>query len=227
MSIDKESQNSHISREIEELTRHKVVRELHDGLTQTVSALAMRINFARRLMISNPDAAEKELEKVENLARETAREIRHMISILRPKDIESQGLNATLEALVGTMDDLFNQQIELIINENLIEHLPLNDQQVIYSIVEEAIDSARKRSGTNHMLVHLDRIDEQVVQLEIEEVGNSAAQEERPFQGQELESIQKFAELISGSVSVINEGMLVRILFPFNLTAKEDISPIQ
>jgi signal transduction histidine kinase len=227
MSIDEESQNSHMSKEIEELTRLKVVRELHDGLTQTVSALAMRINFARRLMISNPDAAEKELEKVENLVRETAREIRHMIFILRPKDIESQGLNATLEALVGTMDDLFNQEIELIINENLIGHLPLNDQQVIYSIVEEAIDSARKRSGTNHILVHLDRIDEQVAQLEIEEVGNCAAQEERPFQGQELESIQKFAALISGSVSVKNEGMLVRILFPFNLTAEEDISPIQ
>jgi signal transduction histidine kinase len=155
-------QNSRVSREIEELIRKKVVRELHDGLTQTMSALAMRINFARRLMISDPDAAERELEKVEDLTRETTREIRHMIFILRQMEMES-----------------------------------------------------------------LDRIDGQVVQLEIEEASKSTTRAESPFQGQELESIQKFAGLINGSVSVENEGMLVRILFPFTQTAEEVTSPPQ
>ena len=220
-------QNSRVSGEIEELIRKKVVRELHDGLTQTVSALAMRINFTRRLMISDPHSAEKELEKVEDLARETTREIRHMIFILRPMEMESQGLTAALELMAGKMDELFNLEIELIINEDLVEHLPLNDQQVIYSMVEEAIDSVRKQNGAMHVLVRLDRIDSQVVQLEIEDTSMPAARAEHPFQGQELESIQKFAELISGSASVENGGMLVRVLFPFTQTAEEGTSPLQ
>ncbi len=224
---EKKIQNSRVSQSIEKLTHQKVLRELHDGLTQTVSALAMRINFIRRLMISDPDAAEKELEKVEDLTRETAREIRHMIFVLRPVEMESQGLTEALDGMAGKMDELFNLEIELIINGDLVEHLPLNDQQVIYSTVEEAIDSARKRNGAKHVSVRLDRIDGQVVQLEIEDMSKRAARAERPFQGQELGSIQKFAELISGSVSLENEGMLVRILFPFTQTAEEVTSPLQ
>lgn len=219
-------QNSRVSREIERLTRQKVLRELHDGLTQTVSALAMRISFIRRLKISDPDAAEGELEKVEDLARETAREIRHMIFVLRPMEMESQGLTEALDAMSGKMDEFFNLEIELIIDGDLVEHLPLNDQQVIYSMVEEALDSARKRNGTKHMLVRLDRIGGQLIQLEIEDTSKPAVQAERPFQGQELGSIQKFAELISGSVSLENEGMLVRIRFPFTQTAEEETSSL-
>ncbi len=30
---------------LQEITRNKLARELHDGLTQTVSALAMRVNL--------------------------------------------------------------------------------------------------------------------------------------------------------------------------------------
>jgi signal transduction histidine kinase len=209
------------------LTRQKVLRELHDGLTQTVSALAMRISFIRRLKIADPDAAEEELEKVENLARKTAREVRHMIFVLRPMEIESQGLTEVLDVMAGKMDEFFNLEIELIINDDFVEHLPLNDQQVIYSMVEEALDSARKRNGAKHVLVRLDRIGGQLVQLEIEDTSKPAAQAERPFQGQELGSIQKFAELISGSVSLENEGMLVRILFPFTQTAEEETSSLQ
>ena len=55
-----------LQKEIGELNRQKVVRQLHDGLTQTVSALAMRINYARRLIAVDPDAAGEELEKVED-----------------------------------------------------------------------------------------------------------------------------------------------------------------
>jgi two-component system sensor histidine kinase DegS len=223
----KQIQNSRFSGEIEKLTRQKVLRELHDGLTQTVSALAMRISFIRRLKIADPDAAEGELEKVEDLARKTVREVRHMIFVLRPMEMESQGLTEALDVMAGKMDEFFNLEIELIINGDLVEHLPLNDQQVIYSMVEEALDSARKRNGAKHVLVRLDRIGGQLVQLEIEDTSKPAAQAERPFQGQELGSIQKFAELISGSVSLENEGMLVRILFPFTQTAEEVTSALQ
>jgi signal transduction histidine kinase len=220
-------QNPHLSREVENLTRRKVVRELHDGLTQTVSALAMRINFARRLMASDPDAAGRELEKVEDLARESAREIRHMIFVVRPIGMESQGLTGAIKSMAEKMDELFKLEIELIIPGDLVEQLSINDQQVIYYIVEEAIDSVRKRNEARHVLVRLDRIDNQVVQLEIEDASKRATREENPFQGQELESIQKFGGLIRGSVSVLNEGMLVRILFPFTQAAKEGTSPLQ
>ena len=57
--------------ELQDVTHQKLIRELHDGLSQTVSALAMRVNFARRMLDSDREAAIQELVKVEDLARNT------------------------------------------------------------------------------------------------------------------------------------------------------------
>ena len=78
MSNEDNNQVPDIPKEIDYLTRQKVVRQLHDGLTQTVSALAMRINFTRRIMATDPEAASAELEKVEDLTREATKEIRRL-----------------------------------------------------------------------------------------------------------------------------------------------------
>ncbi len=200
-------------REIEDLTRQKLARELHDGLSQTVSALAMRINFARRMMMSEPDEAEKELAKVEDLVRKTTREIKHMIFLLRPLEIESQGLPVALESLAKKMKELFNLEIKLDINSELVELLPPGDQRVIYSIAEEAIDSARRRNRAAYLLVRLDEMNQQTIKLEIVDMGKPADREEFPSQG--LESIQKFAALIDGSVKLEQDGYLVKVLFPY------------
>ena len=63
--------------EIQEEARKKLARDLHDGPTQSIAAIAMRTNFARRLMERDPKAAADELFRVEDLARRTTKEIRH------------------------------------------------------------------------------------------------------------------------------------------------------
>ena len=214
MSTDNKFQEMQIPSEIEHLTRQKVVRELHDGLTQTVSALAMRINFARRLIATDPDAASDELEKVEGLTREATKEIRHIIFLLRPMEQGSFELPSAFEALADKMHSLFNIEISLDIEQDLANQLTLIDQLVIYSMVEEAVDSARKRNWSSHLSVILNKPGRQLVQITIEDRADFAGQIEKPFQGQELESIQNYASLVDGSVVVESDGMLIRILFP-------------
>ena len=72
--------------EVQEEARKKLSRDLHDGPTQSVAAIAMRVNFARRLIDRNSNAAAEELYKIEELARKTTKEIRHMLFTLRPSD---------------------------------------------------------------------------------------------------------------------------------------------
>ncbi len=66
----------------------KLAHRLHDGPTQAAAAIAMRVNFARRLMETNPQAALEELDKLEDLARETTREIRKIAKVLHAESIE-------------------------------------------------------------------------------------------------------------------------------------------
>ncbi len=210
------STGSQVNRAIDQLIHQRVIRELHDGLSQTVSALAMRINFARRCMDADPVVAQRELEKVEDLVRDTTREIRHMIFMLRSIQVDSLELTTALQILVEKMGELFELEIDLSISDDLVNQLPVMDQRVIYAIVEEAIDSARKRNGSKRLAVRLDKLERQVARLEIENSWDISSQAEQPFQGQELESIQKFSELINGSVKIESNGNRMQILFPLS-----------
>ncbi len=80
--------------QIQEEARNKLARDLHDGPTQSVAAIAMRVNFARRLIDRDPNAASGELFKIEELARRTTKEIRHMLFTLRPLVLEFTGFGA-------------------------------------------------------------------------------------------------------------------------------------
>jgi signal transduction histidine kinase len=65
--------------DIQEDARKQLARDLHDGPTQSVAAIAMRVNFARRLIDRDVNKASDELYKIEDLARRATKEIRHML----------------------------------------------------------------------------------------------------------------------------------------------------
>ena len=212
MTIEENHQSPDIQDEIGELTRQKVVRQLHDGLTQTVSALAMRINYARRLMTADPKAAGEELEKVEDLTRAATKEIRHIIFLLRPEGQGDFEIISELESLAEKMGDLFELEIEMDFNEVLVNQLPREIQNVIYRIVEELIDSARKHNG-KMLFLSLSLTQSGLTQIKLEE-GIEGDVRVNSFQGMDLNNIQSYASLIGGSVILGKDGTLVQVLFP-------------
>jgi len=212
MTIEENHQSPDIQDEIGELTRQKVVRQLHDGLTQTVSALAMRINYARRLMTADPKAAGEELEKVEDLTRAATKEIRHIIFLLRPEGQGDFEIISELESLAEKMGDLFELVIEMDFNEVLVNQLPKEIQNVIYRIVEELIDSARKHNE-KMLFLNLSLTQSDLAQIKLEE-GIEGDVSVNSFQGMDLNNIQSYASLIGGSVILGKDGNLVQVLFP-------------
>ena len=56
--------------EVEKSTRAQLAAELHDGPTQGMSAITMRLNYARRLLEKDPQNAFDELYQIEELARQ-------------------------------------------------------------------------------------------------------------------------------------------------------------
>jgi signal transduction histidine kinase len=134
--------------EADEEARKELARSLHDGPTQTIAAIAMRVNFIRSLMSRDPAQALAELEKVEQMAKQTSKEIRGMLFTLRPLVLETQGLTAAVEALVKKFKETHNVNVRLVGGEygDL-----LNDQAqgVVFSIIEEALNNARKYSQAN------------------------------------------------------------------------------
>lgn len=156
--------------EVEEDARKKLARDLHDGPTQSVAAIAMRVNFIRRLVERQPQQAIEELWKVEELARRTTKEIRHMLFTLRPLVLETQGLVAALQQLAEKMLETHNTKVTVKAQKEIENHLDTNAQGVLFYIVEEAVNNARKHSQAEEIIVRLYRR-EAFVMVEIEDNG--------------------------------------------------------
>ncbi|MBE0688825.1 MAG: GAF domain-containing protein, partial [Anaerolineae bacterium] len=58
--------------------RKQLARQLHDGPTQNISAIAMMTNVMHKMLERTPERVPEELRKMEEIARNTAREMRHM-----------------------------------------------------------------------------------------------------------------------------------------------------
>lgn len=143
----------------DEDARKELARDLHDGPTQSVAAIAMRVNFIRSLISRDPQQAIEELDKVERLARNTSQEIRGMLFTLRPLVLETEGLAAAVE----TVAERFQQSHRLPVNFSGGEVGDLLDEQaqsIVFSIVEEALGNARKYSKASRIDIRFWREDD-------------------------------------------------------------------
>jgi signal transduction histidine kinase len=157
--------------EVHEEARKKLARDLHDGPTQSVAAMAMRINLARRMMERNSGMAAEELVKIEELAHRTTKEIRHMLFTLRPLILESQGLGAALQSMAEKMRETFSQNVIVNIDKNIADQLEMGKQGVIFYIIEEAVNNARKHANAASIAVRLGQVEPGIALLEIADNG--------------------------------------------------------
>jgi signal transduction histidine kinase len=131
--------------EADEVARRELARDLHDGPTQRIATVAMRLSFIRNMIDQDPIRAKEELRKVETLTKETSAEVRDMLFTLRPLVLETQGLGVAVESLLKRYRDTsgINMQLTGGKHGNLLSK---QAQGVVFAIVEEALNNARKYS---------------------------------------------------------------------------------
>jgi len=139
-----EERDTMIAAEVD--ARRQLADDLHAGPTQGIAAVAMRLNYVRRLMDKDPEKATAELYEIEQMARNTTKEIRHMLFTLRPIVIEAKGLKAGLDELVKQMKETYDQEIELYVQPGCDENLDPQASGTIFYIIEEAVNNARKHA---------------------------------------------------------------------------------
>ena len=215
--------------EIQEEARKKLARDLHDGPTQSIAAIAMRVNFARRLMDRDFQAASDELQKIEDLARRTTKEIRHMLFTLRPLVLESQGLTAAFESMAEKMKETYDQNVLVSVDPNLVPELEIGKQGVIFYIADEAVTNARKHANADHIWIRLKTVQQDLALLEIEDDGVGydvdavdASYEHRGSLG--MVNMRERSELLSGIFKIESsrgKGTRIRVLIPLTEEASD------
>lgn len=136
-------------------SRKKWARDLHDGPTQSVAAIAMRLNFIKELLKRHEiEKSYSEIVDVEKIAQRATQEIRTVLFAMRPLVLETKGLIAALEQYAERMNG--NESFEVkVINKGYERQLDTDGESVVFAIVEEAVGNAKKHAEASEIRITL------------------------------------------------------------------------
>ena len=217
--------------EVHEEARKKLARDLHDGPTQSVAAIAMRLNITRRMLAKDVKGATDEIVKLEELAHRTTKEIRHMLFTLRPLILESQGLTAAVQSMSDKMLETFSQKVVVNIDERITSQLEMGKQGVIFYIIEEAVNNARKHAAAETITIRLSQMDVGIALLEINDNGvgfdvqaMSQSYDKRSNSSLGMVNWRERAELVNGLLQIDSaegQGTKVQVFIPLSEDAAD------
>ena len=215
----------------QEEARKNLARALHDGPIQSVAAIAMRVDVARHMMVRDVPSAGNELGKIEDLARRTTKELRHMLFTLRPLALETEGLISALQTMAEKTLETYEQKVRIEVDQAAVDELELGKQTVIFYLVEESVTNARKHAQASLILVRLRILPQDADILVLEIIDNGAgfdvaevmgSYEKRGSLG--MINLRERSELINGVLDIqssLGKGARIRVFIPLNEEASE------
>ena len=116
--------------------RERIGRDLHDLLGHTLSLITLKLELSRKLFDRDPDAARREVEEAEKVARHALAEVRSAVSGIRAADLaaelasarlllESSGVQLDYEHPPADLPDDVERGLSLVLREavtNIARH---------------------------------------------------------------------------------------------------------
>jgi len=128
----------------------------------------MQVRAARNRLADEPAAAEPFLHEAEQLLKTSQQELGRLIAELRPAALEGQGLAAALRTY--TADWAERAHIPASVHVQNERALPLETEQALYRVAQEALANAARHSRASAVTVGLDYSDG-CVRLAVEDNG--------------------------------------------------------
>lgn len=137
--------------------RSRLAREMQDLVAHSLTAMTVQAAAARRVVRTDPDAAEQALGEVERAGRDALAEMRRILGVLRP---EHDAAERRPQPGVGDLTDLVAQALDDGLDVTLTTHgIPVEVeagvQLAAYRVVQEALDVARRSAGRPRIRVAL------------------------------------------------------------------------
>jgi len=191
----------------QENERRRIIKELHDGVGQLLTAIRIRV-----------DALENENElKDEIKARinETIDEVKRISYNVMPQAIVDYGLEAALKGLCDNVKKYAQFSIDFRYVQEHEHKLNFEISIAVFRIAQEGLNNIVKHSGATHVNLHLlDHQDE--IYLILEDNGNGFDEKKIQF-GFGLRNIRERAKLLNGTAEIQStpgEGTVVEVHIP-------------
>jgi signal transduction histidine kinase len=147
------------------------IADLHDGPVQEVAMLSYTTHLVRnQLARGNLGRADEMLEELQRNLEAQVRELRQVMTALRPPVLDQHGLAAALQQHVEQFENEHEIVADLAI-ERPSSDLASEVETVLYRIAQEALSNVRKHARADHAWVTIDGTDDGQVRLRVRDNG--------------------------------------------------------
>jgi signal transduction histidine kinase len=132
-----------------DIERHRIERNLHDGVQPRLVSLAMQIDRARVRMDRDPAAAGELLRQAHADAKEALADLRSIARGIHPAILDDRGLDAALSALVA------GAPLPVAVSVRLSRRPGRNQEAVAYFTAAEAIANLAKHASASQAALQI------------------------------------------------------------------------
>ncbi len=199
---------------VNERERQTMAYDLHDGLIQYITGSVMEIEGLTTTLRLN-DEQRKRFDNVLRSLRQAIHDGRRTLSGLRPLVLDASGVVIALEHLLA--EQRANTAIDISLTQRVsFDRLPPLIEEMIYRIVQEALNNVIKHSGAKRADVVLFQMGDQV-RITVRDDGRGFELNNVNPRRFGLQGIRKRAGLIGGSANIESSpghGTTVTVTLP-------------
>jgi signal transduction histidine kinase len=180
--------------------RELLARELHDTVAHHVSAISIQAQAGRTVAATDPDAAIRALDAIEEASSRTLVEMRTMVGVLRKgerADRSPQPGVADIARLTRSSDGPPAVKVEL---SGVLDDLRPSVDAAVYRLAQESITNARRHArNASNVLVTVVGTDDSV-ELTVVDDGEVSSANTDSSQGFGLAGMTERASLLGGTL---------------------------
>jgi len=196
--------------------RHRLRRDLHDGIGPTMASLTLKLDAAKDLVSSglesgNNDELEEAVQLLDKLkiqTQETVQNIRHIVHTLRPPSLDVLGLVPALQAHFGQVATPRSLNIQMTTAPVSFPRLSAAVEVAAYWIVLEAVTNVINHAHAGLCEVFL-TLEKSKLKMEIKDDGIGLPMARKHGIG--LESMRERAEELGGRFELLSSSHGARV----------------
>lgn len=208
-------ENARLQEQVEQAAvsaeRHRLARELHDSVTQTLFSASLIAEVLPILWEKKPEMARQRLQELRELTRGALAEMRTLLLELRPSALAEVDLPTLLQQLAEAAGARARIPVQVQVRGE--GTVPPEVKQVVYRVAQEALNNVIKHAQASQARIELEMGSEGLV-LSVYDEGRGFDPSQIPPGHMGLAIMRERAEAIGGLLHVMSrpgEGTTVRL----------------
>jgi two-component system, NarL family, sensor histidine kinase DevS len=185
--------------------RDRIAMDLHDGIIQSIYAVGLALDFARKALEEDPEQSRRKIDQAVEGLNSAIGDIRSYISDLRPRQFDGKNLMEGLQRLIDEYIMNTRSQAILQVTKEDLSRLSPAHATALFHICQEALANIAKHARSEEAFVQVWTAQDRVL-LEVTDTGRGFDLRNMSVTlGHGLSNMHTRAHKVGGDVEITSE----------------------